>query len=491
MAVQSNVCALQAHAEPCVSDAETVSILSADSADWSSQESSQSPSDAPRSCKAQISGIELGFLVANLIVGSGIFSTPYGFMLTGWTSIPLALLSCALSLWTALLLGDLLEAVSSSPPVDALRRGLLQDCQDTTPLEPTYSAVGERAFGRLFVPVFGAFGFGQCLLQGVYMITLSAQSWQASLGLPAKTMIFVNAAVCLCISMVPRRHFGFMAKIGVMLTVVAMLAVVCSGLWLLPQDEADTDQSLFGTEGYAGICGSIASVFLSCGDHVCFPDMYATAKNNKKTYQKGIMTGFAIFTASCLAFCVPVYLTFGTGINPNVLTNIGLGVHGEDVGFPLWVRAATNALLAFRFLFIIPCFMPNIFRLFDGILSFCLRLDLTDTTQLETICELLPENRRKFFGCFMARVLGYLLVASFAVFFEQALGALVTIVGSLFQSVNVILIPCAAYLKLCGSELQGRPIKRALLYLMLLAGTCWCVVGTTIGIMNVSKQRAL
>jgi len=63
--------------------------------------------------------------------------------------------------------------------------------------------------------------------------------------------------------------------------------------------------------------------------------------------------------------------------------------------------------------------------------------------------------------------------------------------GSLFQSVNVIIIPCAAYAKLCNSELQGRPLKKALLYLMLSAGSVWCVVDIAFGVMNIGKQRAL
>lgn len=413
-----------------------------------------------------------GFLIANLIVGSGIFTTPYGFVLAGWFGAVLAILATGAALWTALLLGDLLEVVATVSPE----------------APPTYNTIGELAFGRGFLPFFGAFCIGQCLLQGVYIINLSAQSWQVSLSFPAKTMIWVNALACLCITLMPRRYLGIIAKAGVALTFGAVSVVVASGLALLP-DNVDTNQSLFG-QGIAGVSGSLATVILSCGDHVCFPEVYNMTGRNRKTYKKGAGMAFGIFLSCALAFCIPFYMTMGVTIQPNVLTSIGLGVDGKATTFPSWLRSATNAVLAFRFLFLVPCFMPCIFAALDSATSIATKIDLSDIADEETIFVFLYTDPIKFSLCLVNRIFGYCILAFCATFFESVVGALVTIVGSLFQSVNVIIIPCLAYYKLCHDQLKGNILNRLLLWVMVLVGSIWCVGGTMTGIIGVVKGRA-
>jgi len=170
--------------------------------------------------------------------------------------------------------------------------------------------------------------------------------------------------------------------------------VVASGLSLLP-DRVDTHQSFIG-QGLAGIPGALSTVVFSCGDHVCFPDIYNAAGRNSKTYKKGMCFGFGIFATCLLAFCVPAYLTFGTAILPNVLRNISLDTEGNASGFPLWMRSATNFVLAIRFLFIIPCFMPVIFSALDSLVGICFRTDLSIAARHETIFAMLPQSPYKF-----------------------------------------------------------------------------------------------
>jgi hypothetical protein len=300
-------------------------------------------------------------------------------------------------------------------------------------------------------------------------------------------MIYANAAVCLCISIAPRRYFTVIAKLGVGITLAAIVVVIASGLSLLP-DEIDREQTYFG-RGVAGISGSLATVVLSCGDHVCFPDIYHATGCSKRTYKKGIIMGFAIFLSSVMVFSISCYMTFGTTIKPNVLTNIGLNARGERTQFPSWLGVATNAVLAFRFLFIIPCFMPCIFAALDAIAGKVLRVDLSDAANLDSIIAFLPDRACTFMVCLTTRIIGYAILASCAAFFESFLGALVTIVGSLFQSVNVIVIPCLAYYRLCPEKLQGRYVKTACLWLMVVIGMIWCVGGTYIGVMDVVSGK--
>merc|ERR1712032_166575 len=184
-------------------------------------------------------------------------------------------------------------------------------------------------------------------------------------------------------------------------------------------------------------------------------------------------------------FCILAYLTFGTSIHPNVLTNIGLDFYGQSMDFPAWIRTATNATLAFRFLFIMPAFMPPIFLIFDSMLECCLRVDLSEALQLESVFQLLPRRGGKFSICLLSRSLSYVTLLVWALFFAHALGAVITICGSLFQSMNVIIIPCAAYLKLC----TGSFCKKALVCLMLSVGLIWCLVGTYVGVSDIFSQE--
>jgi len=433
--------------------------------------------EPPTATPTQVKWTRAGFLVANLIVGSGIFTTPYGFKEAGWFAVVLAVLSTTVATWTGLLIGDLLESVSGPAAL----------VSNATP--PTYNTVGERAFGRAFLPFFGAFGIGQCLLQGVYMISLSAQSWQASLGFSVNKMICANAVVCLCISLIPRRYFSIIAKLGVAITLAAIAVVVASGLSLIPSGTANRHQSSFGA-GFAGVSGSLSTVILSCGDHVCFPDIYTATGSQKQTYKKGIVMGFSIFLLCVLGFCIPCYFTLGDTIEPNVLTNIGMNGHGEITSFPREFRIVTNAVLAFRFLFIIPCFMPAIFAASDSFAGAILKMELSDAAGVESIFVFLREWPRKFTVCLVSRVIGYCILVCSAIFFASFLGPLVTIVGSLFQSINVIVIPCLAYNRLCPEKLQGRPAKRLLLWLLVLVGLIWCIGGTVTGVMDVIAGKS-
>jgi len=351
-----------------------------------------------------------------------------------------------------------------------------------------YDLIGKHAFGMGFSKIFGAFGFGQCLLQGVYMMSLSAHSWEASTGVSSGLMNWINAGVCLLITLIPKEYFTFLARAGVAITVGAMITVAASGLSLLP-DRVDSNQTLAGS-GLAGVSGSIAGIFLSSGDHVCFPGIYTGhCGNDNSVYKKGMCRGFGLFTFACLAYCGLLYFSFGTTIRVNSLTNIGLGVDGQLSGFPICLRTAVNGVLALRFLFIIPNFMPVIFASFDYIIFGVFRQNLQPYYDSGHIF------KHYFKGTLsglegvlllISRALGYCLLAFLSAFFSSVLAALINIVGSLFQSVNVLIIPCLAYLKLCNPQLP----QKVLLILVALVGFMWCVAGTTLGVLEVLGSKS-
>merc|ERR1719149_40088 len=159
--------------------------------------------------------------------------------------------------------------------------------------------------------------------------------------------------------------------------------------------------------------------------------------------------------------------------------------NGDRTSFPAWLGIPTNAVLAFRFLFIIPCFMPRIFAALDNLVGKVLRMDLSEAATKESIVAFLPTHISTFLACLATRILGYALLVICATFFESFLGDLVTIVSSLFQSISVFIIPCLAYYKLCPEQLQGRYMKTTFLWLMVAVGMIWCVGGTFTGVMDV------
>lgn len=307
-------------------------------------------------------------------------------------------------------------------------------------------------------------------------------------------MMWCNAGICLIITLVPKKYFTLIAKVGVAITICAMLVVVSSGIWLLPGHVA-TDQSVSGS-GLAGVSGALAGVFLSSGDHVCFPAIYSGhCRNDRTIYKAGMTKGFVIFSCACLAYCIPLYMTFGSTIHPNSLTNIGLGIDGASSGFPKWLRTAVNGVLALRILFIIPNFMPGLFALFDYFLLSIFKQDLhgydEDDINIVGCCGGDAGNGGRdrvsgfrFILLLLSRILTYCLLAFLGVFFQSLLAALINIVGSFFQSVNAVIIPCLAYLRLCNpSTLQKIP----LLFVACL-GIVWCVAGTTVGILQVVQS---
>lgn len=410
------------------------------------------------------SAAQVGYGVANLIVGGAVFTVPYALKVGGWSSLPVVLLSVAAMYFSAQLLGEVLEAAEA--------RGYAS---------PSFGVVGELTFGPAFGPIFTLFCVGEVFFNCIFFLLFVSHTLSAVVLVPVRALVPVCALVGVLLHMVPRRYFSVLSVLGLSFTLAAAAAVVGSGLELLP-DSASTGQSAFGTGGaVAGGVMTLSAVAMGCGDHAVFPGIYAGSQD-PGSYRRGMQLGFLAFGVLAALLCAVAYATFGSALNPVALTNIGLDGDGRHfAGVPGVLRTTANTALALRSLTVMPVFMKPVLTSVGGAFGRLLRADVALPPGAESDLDLLKESkgRARFAARLVMTCVVWGLAAALGVALADLLAELETLMCSFFKSVNVFVIPACGYLTICRSDLRQRPLQAVAAVLLLVLGVSWGIVGST------------
>jgi len=396
--------------------------------------------------------------VANLILGATIFILPHGFVLSGWIGAPVVVLATLMMLYTANLLGDVLEEIEARghPVAD-------------------YGAVGELTFGPKFKPVFQGFCLIECLFMSMLFLVFIGHCMHATFMLPQTLVVFSAASLSILLTLVPQRYVSVLSLFGILMTVFASGALTASGL-LLPAKMITDSQSLLGSNGFSGAFTVFAAVALCVGDHAVFPSVYSdVASHDGAVYRAGMSRGFYMFLGLALLVSATAYATFGTALDPMALTNIGKGLQGGALhGFPSWIAVGCNVALAVRSLVVLPHFLApvisSVMKTWSPRAAHNLELRLPSSAGQTSAIRLLA-TCLTFYAC-----------ASGACLLAGRLTELETLTSSLFKSMNAVIIPCWGYFVLCQHRLRGKPLRTFFLLAVLVAGVIWCIFGTAFAV---------
>lgn len=393
--------------------------------------------------------------VVNLILGNAVFTLPYGFLLSGWISAPLVIITIGLFCYTAILMGHALE--------EARIVGFVQ---------PDYGIVGELAFGRRFRSFFTLFCVGECFFMCVFFLVFIAETIARPLRLPKDLLIAAAAASGALLSLVPKRFIALVSVVGLGLTVTCAFVVVFHGLSLHHWGDG---QSLYGKRGPCGAVYTVSFVAIAVADHPVFPGLYNSVEE-PKDFVKGIKYGFSFFTLAAVVLCCTSYLTFGSTLQSVVLINIGHDGYYNPIARLAWMQIVANMLIAFRSLLVLPSFIrPVVGAIQDTFLGVAeLRVDAR-----------LRSKRRgvRLFLIFAA----FGLCAVAAVALVDFLPEVENLTSSLFKSMNALIIPCWSYYRLCKGHLVGKPLQRLFLFVVIFGAIFWGCYGTYSAMVNIAR----
>jgi len=417
-----------------------------------------------RPSSAILSSVQVGFAVANLVMGNALLTVPYGFALCGWSAV--IILGTCLLLYTAFLLGDVIEALEQRV------------------VDPGYGDIAVEAFGERVAPLLVAFCCGECFFMLVFFFVFVGTSLGHALSIPVQSVILAVVPFAFLIKMVPARYMSVFSLLGLLLVLGACAACIFSGVSLA---EPATSQSMLGTVGFAGVFSTMGAVAVCVSDHPVFPELYHSS-NNKAAFQKGLGIGFMVFLLAALVLGVTTYASFGTSLEEVVLTNIGYDTHQQPVqNLPPWLAPVCNVVLSARCVQVMPNFLGPILSLIYGTLYRC-GIDMSIPLDMESELSLLSSHPCRCLGRLLIIGSCLLLCAACSILFDDLMDLVESLVSSMFKSVNAFIIPCVGYYALCGSKLRGKPFKRFLLLLVLSMGVLYGVVGTITSLLSLSAK---
>lgn len=405
----------------------------------------------------KLSSVQVGFAVANLVMGNALLTVPFGFALCGWSAVPMIVLSTALLLYTACLLGDVIEVLDKEMD------------------EPGYCDIAVKAFGDRVAPVLVAFCCGECFFMLVFFFVFVGTSLAHTLSLPVPDVIFAVVPIAFLIKMVPTRYFSMLSILGLFLVLAACAACVYSGIEL---PEPSTSKSMWGTVSLAGVFSTMGAVAVCVSDHPVFPELYHSSRS-KAAFQKGLVIGFMVFLLVALVLGAATYASFGASLHQVALKNIGFDTHHQPVpAVPQWLGPTCNIVLSARCVQVMPNFLGPILELVYGILKRC-GLDLSiPYGNAESELSLLKSYPGKCVGRLVIIGSCLLLCGFCSSLFDNLMDLVESLMSSMFKSVNAFVIPCLGYYALCRSQLHGKPLKRFSLLFILSIGVSYGVVGT-------------
>lgn len=358
----------------------------------------------------------------NVLIGVGLLALPVGLLNSGWVlGVPILLLCCLVTCWTAMLLSRALDT-------------------DSTLM--TYADLGHAAYGSIAKLLISLLFTTDLLGLGVSLILLFSDSLYSLAGdeeVWTKTRFkFVAFFVLTPFTFMPLPILSIFSLFGIMSTIsIIVLVFVCGLLKLtspgsliavMPTNLWPTDLSLL----LIGI-GILMAPF---GGHAIFPNL----KSDMRHPHKFTKTLFTTYSITCLAdssMAIIGFLMFGS-LCSNEVTSLLL----ETAGYPTWIYPLISGLICIVPLAKTPLNAKPIISTLDGIFS------------LDTIVEgdSMFKNFTKELGRFLVRVgvnAVFVWVAILIPEFDKIIG----ILGSSICFLVCIILPCLFYLVLCKDDI--------------------------------------
>lgn len=364
------------------------------------------------------------FNSVNVLIGVGLLALPVGLLKGGWVlGMPILILCCAATYWTATLLSKALDT-------------------DSTMM--TYADLGYASYGSVAKLLISLIFSIDLLGLGVSLVLIFSDSLFVLLGDDVywtKTKFKVIAFVVLTpFTFLPLPVLSIISLLGILSTISLTIIVLLCGLLKLssPGSLLLVMPTNLWPNSASELFISIGILMAPFGGHAIFPNLKSDMRHPEK-FVGTLATTYSITMLTDCTMAVIGFFMFGA-LNNNEVTSILL----ETSGYPSFIYPLISFLICIIPLAKTPLNAKPIISTLDSLLA----LDLLTEGESKFVSTI------KSLARFFVRVMVNFLFVAFAVLipeFEKIIG----ILGSSICFLICIILPCLFYLKLCKGQIRG------------------------------------
>jgi len=337
----------------------------------------------------------------------GVFSMPFTFSQCGLMAISISVLAVGICTYTAKLLT---EAIAEK----------VEQGEQPTELTLATEAVGPR-FGRLlqFLMPF------ECFVYGFGNVVCVSQTLSPLIGVDVNVVAVGSVVLAMPLMTIPNKAYSYVSLLAGASVIVVMCLIVAFGAGL-PEWAQGSEVLVSGVQLSRGFS---LNMFCIAG-HCIIPSTYASM-GGRDNVVKSYSYGVAVWLCCALAFGVAGYYIFGESSQVLAIENVGRDIDMNPYPVSFAMRLAFPVMLLLKCqLCLVPVGRP-VASLFNRVMGIS-----TD------VCAGGWEG-------FRSGVPGTLCLLPAAVAFMTAMDFVDGITGSVVMSMNALVFPGLAYLKIC------------------------------------------
>lgn len=386
--------------------------------------------------------------IANILVGAGMLSLPFGFRASGWAAAAVLIAVIALMTFTAFLIGLALDEASNDHRMIAIR----QESRDFAAL--AYLAFGSR--GRQFLAVVFALELWFAILAFFVLIGINGS---LVLGVSKTQAILIAGGVTFYLCYASLRVLGYLSIVSLFAICSAVVALIWNGI-SLPVADLQFG-SYHGTFRWEGLLCTLGLCMFCFGGHPCLPGIYAGMQDRSK-FKLACAGGFALAGLFYMIVSCIGYYFFGDFVDQSFTQNLGFDLEGKPIhGLQfLGVLAAAGFLIKLQGT--IPLILAPVMSLLESILG----MDLEDDIAWK-------KHGLRFFVVALSVLV--------AIVFQDAVNVICSISGCALNMSTSVIFPCAMSYRIVQD-------KGPLLRLTLLAVGAFGIVFGALGTCDAMRR---
>eukprot|EP00929_Paragymnodinium_shiwhaense_P102061 TRINITY_DN65265_c0_g1_i1.p1 TRINITY_DN65265_c0_g1~~TRINITY_DN65265_c0_g1_i1.p1 ORF type:complete len:676 (+),score=151.52 TRINITY_DN65265_c0_g1_i1:56-2083(+) len=408
--------------------------------------------------KAGMTKFQAAGTIANMLIGVGMLSMPYGLKAAG--SLLGTSILCAVALlltYTARLIGRALT----------LSWRTLEE-QGVPPEHHDFAALAEVAFGQSGRTVIALVFIAELWSAFEAFLILFADNLAILCGLHKAAGIAVCTAGSFALLFVSPRMLSLVSMVSLVSMGLAFWALLASGLALPDGPELAASGEAWEADDLARPAGAFTTIGLalfSFAGHPAMPSVYCGMQDPERDFAAAASLAMGIAGFFYIGTAVCGYWFFGDCIDQVFTSNIGKDVTGEAIPHLAWL----GSLTAVGFVVKIQGSAPLILAPFIAVLE---RLAGLHNLQASS-------NGASSGGTWRRLVLlSSLAIASFvfAIVFADEIALFSALTGNILIMATSVVFPALAYLRIAAEEVG--PWERRLILLLAGAGTLFAMGGT-------------
>eukprot|EP00747_Dinoflagellata_sp_TGD_P171248 gnl/TRDRNA2_/TRDRNA2_204892_c0_seq1.p1 gnl/TRDRNA2_/TRDRNA2_204892_c0~~gnl/TRDRNA2_/TRDRNA2_204892_c0_seq1.p1 ORF type:complete len:570 (-),score=81.55 gnl/TRDRNA2_/TRDRNA2_204892_c0_seq1:305-2014(-) len=396
--------------------------------------------------------------IANMLVGVGMLSMPFGMAATGGAlGVVIVLGVVGLMFFTATLIAGALELTSAE-----------LDSRDVPRERRDFAVLAELAFGQVGKAVIACVFLVEMWTAMETMIVLFAANLEVLTGLAPSAGITLCTAITFMLLFTSMKFLSYLSAVSLFASSFSVVALLVTGLSLPGGDEEPefaTYHELWRPDGVMTMTGLALFSFAA---HPALPSMYWSMKNPSRDFMPALAKAFALALFFYSVVCGIGYYYFGDYVRQVFTANLGKDLHGHRLPNLSFLGAITSLGFVLKLQGTTPMILGPV------------------TTVLEQLLGIDAEERTSPKRLIVLFIIG-LISWAIATLFAHQCAILAGLCGILMVMTTSVIFPSWMYLSIGWEHL--RVWRRASLLLIGMAGAAFAIYGTYGTVVQMMKDN--